>query len=215
MLRPPNVATPPASLVCVTSVFLTFVLSLNAAFFFARYRMPGHRFFWYFFLILMLMPGIANLVPLFMLLKNLNLLNTFWALMVVYTTGGQVVQIYILRNFIEDIPKELFESTQIDGGGHFAQIRHIVLPLSASIISVTCIMDFLASWNNVILPLLLIRDDALLTIPVGLFRLDGEYVKQYGQLMAGYAISSIPLLVIFLFSMKFFVRGLAAGAIKG
>ncbi|MDQ8209901.1 hypothetical protein QEH52_20450, partial [Coraliomargarita sp. SDUM461003] len=95
------------------------------------------------------------------------------------------------------------------------QIRHIILPLSASIISVTCIMDFLGSWNNTILPLLLLRDDQLLTIPVGLFRLDGEYVKQYGQLMAGYAISSVPLLIIFLFSMKFFVKGLSAGAVKG
>ena len=101
--------------VCVTSVILTFGLSVNAAFFFARYKMPGHKFMWYFFLILMLMPGVANLVPLFMLLKDLSLLNTFWALMVVYVTGGQVVQIYILRNFIEDIPQDLFDAAEVDG----------------------------------------------------------------------------------------------------
>lgn len=129
--------------------------------------------------------------------------------------GGQVTGIFILRNFIEDIPKELFESAQIDGAGHFQQIWNIVIPMSASIISVACIMDFLGSWNNVILPLLLLRDDELLTIPVGLYRLDGEYVKQYGQLMAGYAISSVPLLLIFLFSMRLFVKGLSAGAVKG
>ena len=102
--------------VCVTAVVLTFFFSINAAYFFARYRMPGGTFLWYFFLILMLMPGIANLVPLFMLLRNLDLLNTFWALIVVYVTGGQVVQIYILRNFIEDIPQDLFDAAEVDGG---------------------------------------------------------------------------------------------------
>ncbi|WP_309398593.1 hypothetical protein [Cerasicoccus maritimus] len=71
------------------------------------------------------------------------------------------------------------------------------------------------SWNNVTLPLLLLRDNELLTIPVGLYRLDGEYVKQYGQLMAGFAISSVPPLILFLFSMKLFVKGLSAGAVKG
>jgi len=141
--------------------------------------------------------------------------NNLLALVIMASVGGQVVGVFILRNFIEDLPKELFESAQLDGAGHLQQIYHVVLPLSASIISVTCIMDFLASWNNVILPLLLLRDDALLTIPVGLFRLDGEYVKQYGELMAAFCISSIPLLIIFVFSMKFFVRGLAAGAVKG
>jgi ABC-type glycerol-3-phosphate transport system permease component len=164
----------------------------------------------------MFLPGtVAALVTLFDLLRRMGLVNNLWALVLMASVGGQVAGVFILRNFIEDIPKELFESAQLDGAGHLQQIRHIILPLSASIISVTCIMDFLGSWNNTILPLLLLRDDQLLTIPVGLFRLDGEYVKQYGQLMAGYAISSVPLLIIFLFSMKFFVKGLSAGAVKG
>ena len=76
-------------------------------------------------------------------------------------------------------------------------------------------MQFIANWNSLILPLILIRDNQLLTIPVGLMRLDGEYVKQYGQLMAGNAIGSIPLIVLFLFTMRMFVKGLTAGAVKG
>lgn len=201
--------------ICVTSVFLTFVLSLNAAYFFARYRMPGHRFLWYFFLILMLMPGVANLVPLFMLLKNLNLLNTFWALIVVYITGGQVVQIYILRNFIEDIPQDLFDAAEVDGASALSQVYNIVLPMSGSILSTLGILQFIGLWNDYILPLIVMRDDAMLTMAVGLVRLDSEYVKDWGALMSGFTIASIPLVLIFLFTMRLFVKGLASGAVKG
>jgi ABC-type glycerol-3-phosphate transport system permease component len=202
--------------VSFTGTLVTLVIVLMCSYAIARYQFPGKEVIFYLVMATMFLPGtVAALVTLFNLLMQMGLVNNLWALVLMASVGGQVAGVFILRNFIEDIPKELFESTQIDGGGHYAQIRHVILPLSGSIISVICIMDFLGSWNGVILPLLLLRDDELLTIPVGLFRLDGEYVKQYGELMAGFAISSIPLLIIFLFSMKFFVRGLAAGAVKG
>jgi len=195
---------------------ITLVIVLLASYAIARYDFPGKDLIFYLIMATMFMPGtVAALVTLFDLLSRLNLVNSLWALVIMAAVGGQVTGIFIIRNFIEDIPKELFESAQIDGAGHLQQIWNIVLPLSGSIIAVTCILDFLASWNNVILPLLLIRDDPLLTIPVGLYRLDGEYVKNYGPMMAGYAISSVPLLIMFLFSMKLFVKGLSAGAVKG
>ena len=201
--------------VCVTSVLLTFVLSLNAAFFFARYKLPGSTFLWYFFLILMLMPGLANLVPLFMLLKDLSLLNTFWALITVYIAGGQVVQIFILRNFIEDIPKDLFDAAEVDGASPFLQVYHIVLPMSGSVLSTLGILQFMGLWNDYILPLIVMRDDNMLTLAVGLVRMDSEYVKDWGALMAGYTIASIPMVLVFLFTMRTFVKGLAQGAVKG
>jgi multiple sugar transport system permease protein len=202
--------------VSVTGSAITLVIVLMCAYAIARYNFPGKNVIFYTIMATMFLPGtVASLVTLFNLLMTFNLVNSLWALVLMAAVGGQVVGVFILRNFIEDIPKELFESAQIDGAGHFTQIWNIILPMAASIISVIVILDFLASWNNVILPLLIMRDDDLLTIPVGLFRLDGEYVKQWGQLMAGYAISSVPLLLLFLFSMRLFVRGLSAGAVKG
>ena len=201
--------------ICVTSIILTFGLTLNAAFFFARYRMPGHKALWYFFLILMLMPGIANLIPLFMLLKNLNLLNTFWALIIVDTAGAQVVQIYILRNFIEEIPQDLFDAAEVDGATLLQQVYNIVLPMSGSILSTLGIPQFISIWNSYILPLVVIRDDNMLPLAVGLVRMDSEYVKNWGQLMAGYTISSIPMIIIFIFTMRLFVKGLSSAAVKG
>lgn len=201
--------------VCVSAIAMAFIFSLNAAFFFARYRMPGHRFLWYFFLILMLMPGIANLVPLFNLLKTFNLLNTFWALILVYITGAQVVQIYILRNFIEDIPSDLFDAAEVDGASPLQQVYRIVLPMSGSILSTLAILQFIGMWNDYILPLVVMRDDHMLTLAVGLVRMDSEYVKDWGALMSGFTLASIPLVLIFVFTMRLFVKGLSAGAVKG
>jgi ABC-type glycerol-3-phosphate transport system permease component len=201
--------------VAVTTVGFTFCFTLPAAFFFARYKLPFSNILWYAFLLLMLMPGIANIVPLFMLLKQLHLLNSLFALILVGITGAQVVQIYILRNFIEDIPNDLFEAAEIDGAGPIKQIFHVVLPMSGSIISTLAILQFMGAWNDFILPMIIIRDDSLLTLAAGLVKLDGEYVKMWGQMMAGYSIASIPLVLIFIFTMRLFVRGLSAGAVKG
>lgn len=202
--------------VSVLGSAVTVVIVLMTSYAIARFAFPGRDLIYYLIMATLFLPGsVATLVTLFDLMKNLGLVNSLWSLVVLASVSGQVAGVFIIRGFIEDIPKELFESAQMDGAGHLLQIRHIIVPLSASIISVTVIMDFLASWNNVIMPMLLIRDEELLTIPVGLFRLDGEYVKQYGPIMAGYVIASVPLLILFLFSMKLFVRGLSAGAIKG
>lgn len=201
--------------VAVTAVILALTFSTSAAFFFARYRLPGSSFLWYFFLVLMLMPGVANLVPLFILLRDMNLINSLLALIIIGMSGAQVVQIFILRNFIEEIPQDMFDAADVDGASALRQILYIVLPMSAPVISTLAILQFIAVWNDFLLPFIIIRDDSLLTLAAGLIKLDGEYVKQWGEMMAGYSIASLPLVMIFLFTMRLFVRGIAAGAVKG
>lgn len=182
----------------------------------ARYRFPGRGLVYYGVIASMFLPGtVASLVTLFALLKDLNLINSLWALIIVGAAGGQVAGIFILKQFIDDLPKELFESAQMDGAGHLQQIRHIVLPMSGSVLATITIMKFIQVWNNLILPLVIMRDDEKLTIPVGIMRLDGEYIKQWGEIMASYAIASLPLVALFLFTMNLFVKGLTAGAVKG
>lgn len=202
--------------VTVLSSLMAIVMVILTAYVLARYRFPGRNVVYYGIIASMFLPGTAaTLVTLFSLIRELELVNSLWALIIVFASGGQVAGIFILKQFIEDIPKELFESAQIDGAGHLRQILHIVLPMSGSIIGVVSIMKFLGTWNQVILPLVILRDRELWTIPVGLLYLEGEYVKQWGEMMAGYAIASIPLIVLFVFTMRLFVKGLAAGAIKG
>lgn len=202
-------------LVSTVSVILTLVTALMAAFVFARYAFWGKTFLWYALLGLLFMPGIMNLVPLFILMRDLNLLNSLMGLIILYAVGGQVFCVFVLRNFIEEIPKDLFEAAQVDGASPIQQIFTIVVPMSGSILATLAILQFLNAWNNFIQPLVFITDEYKQLIPVGLMRLDGEYVKEWGQMMAGFSIAAIPLVLIFLFTMRLFVRGLTAGAVKG
>lgn len=202
--------------VSMGAVLFCLIIAIPTSYVLARYRFPGRELVYYALMITMFLPGgAAALVTTFKLISHLGLINNLGALILLGGIGGQVTCVFILRQFIEEIPKELFESAQIDGAGHVRQMWTIVLPLSGPIIGTLAIMQFIGSWNDIMLPLILLRDKELLTVPVGLLRLDGEYVKEYGKLMAGNMISAIPLIVLFLFTMRMFVKGLTAGAVKG
>ena len=201
--------------VAITATVLTLVIAVIGAFFFARYKMPGSKFLFGVFIILMMYPSVANMVPMFKLITSLGLYNTHFALIIPAIAGGQAFNIFVLRNFIEDIPQDLFDAIEIDGGNMFYQIWHVVVPLSMPIIGTLGILSIIGQWNNFVSPLLYLRDTNLQTISVSLLYLEGEYTKNWGQLMAGYTIASIPLVVLFIFCMKLFIRGLSSGAVKG
>ena len=209
----PNVAN--SIFISVTGTVVTLICAIAAAYFFARLRMPLSTFFWNAILILMMMPMIANLVPLFILLRDINLLNTFSALILVGAAGGQMMAIFVLRNFVQDIPQSLFDAAEIDGANHFQQLRNVVLPLSGPILGTVGIMQFISLWNEFVLALIIMSDQARLPVTVQLLRMAGEYIKLWGPLMAGYAIASIPVVVLFVFSMRLFIRGMTEGAVKG
>jgi len=189
--------------------------AIMAAYFFARYRMPFREILFGIFLFLMIMPSVANLVPLFNLLTNLSLINTLWAIIIVGTAGAQAFNIFILRNFIEDLPYELFEAAEVDGASHIQQIWHVVVPTCGSIISTLAILMFIREWNEYLLPLVVLRDKELFPLGVGLIYMDGESIKRWGHIMAVYTVASIPLMLLFLLSMRAFIRGLTSGAVKG
>ncbi len=201
--------------ISIASTGLMLGLALMGAYFFARQRMPMSGLLWNAILILMMMPMIANLVPLFRLLKDLHLLNTLSALILVGAAQGQIFAIFMLREFIADIPQDLYEAAEIDGASHFAQLRTVVLPLSAPILGTVGVMHFMVAWNDFVLPLIIMRDHARLPVMVQLIRMVGEYIKLWGPLMAGYALAAIPVILLFMFTMKLFVRGMTEGAVKG
>ena len=196
------------------STCLTLVFALCGAYFFARMKVPLSGLCWHALLLLMMMPTIANLVPLFRLLTTLNLVNTLSALIIVGASAGQVFAIFVLRNFVADIPQELFDAAEVDGANHLQQMRAIVLPLSGPILGTVGVMHFLSAWNDFVLPLIVMRDHTRLPVMVQLLRMAGEYIKLWGPLMAGYSMASIPIIILFVFSMKLFIRGLTEGAVK-
>ena len=201
--------------ISISCTLLTLALSLGGAYFFARLRMPVSGFLWNALLLLMMMPAIANLVPLFTLLRDLNLLNTLAALILVGASGGQIFGIFVLRNFMADIPQDLYEAAEVDGASHFRQMWCIVLPLSGPILGTVGVMQFMSVWNDFVLPLIVMRDHARLPVMVQLLRMAGEYIKLWGPLMAGYAMAAVPIIILFVFAMKLFIRGMTEGAVKG
>lgn len=201
--------------ISIGATFLTLALALAAAYFFARQRMPLSGAMWNALLILLIMPTIANLMPLFCLLRDMHLLNTLTALILVGASGGQAFAIFILRSFVADIPKELFEAAEVDGASHFRQMMMVVVPLAAPILGTIGVMQFIWQWNDFVLPLIVMRDNLRLPVMVQLMRMAGEYIKFWGPLMAGYTIASVPVVLLFVFTMRLFARGLTEGAVKG
>ncbi len=201
--------------ISVASTILTLFVALSASYFFARYRMPLSGFLWNAILVLMMMPSVANLIPLFRLLRDLNMLNTLSALVVVGTSGGQIFAIFVLRSFVEDIPKDLFEAAEMDGASQLQQMMMIVVPLAGPILGTVGVKHDIGQWNDFVLPHIVMRDHARLPVLVELIRMSGEYIKLWGPLMAGYAMASIPVIILFVFTMKLFSRGLTEGGVKG
>lgn len=200
--------------VTLTTIVGVVVFSSLAAFAFARYRFPGKGLLFWLIISLLMVPSVLTMVPAFVLVKQMGLLNSHWGLILPGIASNQVFAIFLLRGFMASLPEELFEAARIDGASIFHCYFHIALPLSRPILSVVVITTLLSSWNDFIWPLLIISNDNLRTVPIGLAFFQTQFTTDYGPLMAGYVISSLPLLLVFVLTSREFIRGLTAGAVK-
>jgi ABC-type glycerol-3-phosphate transport system permease component len=122
-----------------------------------------------------------------------------------------------MKNYFDEVPRDLFDTARIDGAREIQVLRHVVLPLSVPIVSTVAIINVLSSWNNYVWPLLVVRDESLRTIPLGLAFAETEYYLYFepGKSMAVYAMAAVPMVVFFLCAMRTFIRGITSGALKG
>ncbi len=196
---------------------LTLVVALFAAYAFSVLRFRGQRSFFAAIIALMMVPGILTLVPLFLTVRQLGLLNSYAGLVWPQVAASLPIAIFLMKHFFDEIPRDLFDTARIDGAREWQILRHVVLPLSMPIVSTVAIINVLGSWNNYVWPLLVVRDEALRTIPLGLAFLDTEFYLRLrpGMSMAAYTMASIPMVLFFLFAMKTFIKGMTSGAIKG
>jgi len=189
-------------------------LSSLSAYAFAILDFPGRKFLFYLVLALLMVPSALTLIPSFVLVKDLGLINTYWAMILPWIAGGQVFAIFMLRTFFEGLPRELFDAARIDGATEWQGYWRIALPLSKSILGVVAILDVLGTWNNLIWPALTVTEQALLTLTPGLMTYQSAYYTRYGFMMAGLLLGAIPLVILFFFTSRWFVEGLTSGAIK-
>ncbi len=185
-----------------------------AAFALTRLNIKHKTGIFLFFLVGMMLPFQAALVPINVAFSRLNLLNTYFGLFYVYVGFGISYGILILRGFFRAIPREIDEAASIDGCNKWQLFSHIILPMSKPAIATLVITDFLATWNEYLLASVIINDNKMKTVPVGIMAFVGEHGTNYGYLCAGILIAVIPVLVVYLIFQRYFVEGLA-GAVKG
>jgi ABC-type glycerol-3-phosphate transport system permease component len=201
-------------IVTIVSCAGVLALSCIGGFVFARYNFPGKEILWYAILALLMVPGILTLIPTFILVKQLHLLNTLWALILPYISAGQVFGMFLLRSFFASLPEEMFESARMDGAGDMTMLWRLAVPLSSSILGTLAILQVLSSWNDLIWPSVTLQEEGVKTLVLGLWQFQTQYYTNWGPLMAGYVLASIPLILMFAFTSRLFVKGLSSGAIK-
>lgn len=205
-----------SALIATASILGTLAIASLSAFAFARLHFPGSSLLFFLIISMLMIPGLLTLVPSFVIVARLGLLNTYWAAIIPYIAWGQIFAIFVLRTFFASLPQELVEAARVDGASNFQIYWQIVVPLSQSILATLAVLQLIDVWNDYIWPLVTLSGaPGLRTLTVHLyFFQNSQYSHQWGLIMAGYTIASLPLLLVFAFASKTFVRGLASGAIK-
>lgn len=199
----------------VTGSGSVMLLSAVSGYLFAKKSFPGKNVLFLMMLAMMMVPSVLTLIPSYVLYKNMGLTNSPWAMIISSAAGGQVFGTFLCRMYMAGLPGELFEAARMDGASELRVFARIVLPLSLPILATLFIMQSVGVYNDYIWPLLTIQDSSLQVISVGLTLFTKQFgITDMGPQFAAYAISSLPLLAIFTFGMKYYIQGMTQGALK-
>ena len=202
------------SLVIATATTaLSLLLNTLAGYAFAKLRFAGRESVFRALLAAVVIPAQVAMMPLFLLLKQMHLINTYAGAIVPGMAG--VFGIFLVRQYARSIPDELLEAARIDGAGEFRIFFQIVLPALKPILVTLAIFSFLGAWNDFMWPLIVLSDDQLHTLPVALASLSREHVQDNELMMAGSVVTVLPVLVLFLALQRYYLQGLMAGSVKG
>lgn len=198
----------------ITVLGVLFIASLTA-YGFARFKFPGRDILFRFMLVVIMVPGMIALIPTFLVMRDLHLLDSRVGLITLYVAGGVVGTTFMLRQFFEGLPRELEEAVLIDGGGRWTIYRHVILPLSQPALATLGIFTFLGAWDEYFWALILIKDEAKRTLPIAIRLFSGMHTTNYGLTFAASLIALVPPILFFIFGQKYFIQGLSSGGVKG
>jgi multiple sugar transport system permease protein len=204
-----------STLIASVATLLSIVLGSLAAYAITRLRFAGRRVIAVGLIFTYLVPSSLLFIPLFQVVAGLNLVDTIYALMVVYPTFTLPFCTWMLTSYFRSIPEELEEAALIDGCTRLGVLMRIVLPLSAPALVVVCLFSFTQAWNEFIFALVMTNSVAARTVTVGLTQMLGEDVFYWGQMMAGALITALPPVIMYTLAQRLVVRGLAVGGVKG
>jgi raffinose/stachyose/melibiose transport system permease protein len=201
--------------ITVISVFIVLLLGSMAAYGLSRFRFKGQNLLLIIILSGLMLAPQVSLIPLFKLLQQVGLYNTYGALILPYVAFQLPFSIFLMRSYFLSIPRELEEAAIIDGCNRWKVYWNIVIPMGKPIIASCALLTAMNVWNEFMFALVFIEDSSLRTIPVGLMNLRSQLNTNFGIQLAGLAISALPMIIAYILFQKQFVRGISAGSVKG
>jgi multiple sugar transport system permease protein len=206
-----------SAIVSILATACAMVLGTLAAYALSQFRLPARlgKHFALWILSTRMFPPIVTVVPLFLMMRDVRLLNTRLSLIIVYTAFNLPFVVWMMRGFFSEIPRELEEAARVDGDSRLGALRRVVLPLVAPGLAATAVFCLIISWNEFLFALVLTQTDAAMTLPVGIAGRVTQYEIKWGVMSAAAAVAMMPILVFALAVQRYLVRGLSLGAVKG
>jgi ABC-type glycerol-3-phosphate transport system permease component len=203
-----------STILTVGAIGASLIIACLAAYAFARMEFPGKRTLFNIILSLMVVPPVVMIIPLFVSMVRWHLVNTYQGTILIYTGLLLPFSIYLMTNFFRTIPREIIEAARIDGCSNLGVFWRIMLPLSAPAVITLIVVNALWAWNELLIALVFMQKDELKTLMVGISSMRSRNYVDIPATMAGLLIATIPIVVVYIFGQRFFIRGLTSGAVK-
>ncbi|MDK2946365.1 MAG: multiple sugar transport system permease protein [Geotoga sp.] len=199
-------------IVSLSITFLSVLFSAMAGYGFAKFKFKNKNILFLLVLGTIMVPGQIAMIPVFLMLARMKLLNTYWGL--ILPAIANAFNIFLMRQYISSIPNELIEAAKIDGAHEIWIFFKVIIPLSKPAIAALTIFTFTGSWNSFLWPLIIATDESMYTLPVAVSVLGGQYAENIAIQMAGSVIVILPIIIVFLFTQKYFIKGIAFTGLK-
>ncbi len=204
-----------SAIVAVSVVVLSTLFSILAGYAFGMMRFRGHQVLFYLLLLGLMVPLEATIVPLYYDLRDLGLTDTYWAMILPQVGVSVAFGTFWMRAFFRSVPRSLVEAARLDGSGSWSTLWRVVLPLGTPAVLTMMVLIFMWTWNEFLLALVMVTDEGLRTAPLGLAFFQGRNSTDFALLAAGSVIVATPVVILYVFLQRHFIRGMLAGAVKG
>lgn len=202
-------------IITLATSFIGVSLASTAAYAFSRFKFPGKKAGLILLLSSQMIPAGMLILPLFLMIMKLNLMNTYLGMIIAYSVSSLPFSIWILKGYYDTIPRSLEEAALVDGTSQVGAFWRIILPLSTPALSIAFLFNFTTAWNEYLVARVVLFSSKQYTWTLGLFELQGQYITQWGMFAAGSMLVTLPVLAVFLYSSKWLISGLTLGSVKG
>lgn len=200
--------------IALLTVALTIACGAMAAFTFAHVKFFGSRMLLNYFLLGLMFPAATAILPLFIRIRDLGLLDTYWGVVLPQVAFGLGMSILLFRNYFRGMPSELFDAAFVDGCGYLRFFWYVSLPLARPIVATVGILSFVGSWNSYILPLIMLNSESKYPWPLGIMVYKGEFMTDWQLILAFITLTILPTVIVFFLAQRHIIAGLTAGAVK-